>query len=51
MPNRSRWCEVKPCEVSKAAHDRGYGKLDEIWPINRQLQDKRWFDITKYVHG
>ena len=51
VPSRSRWCEVKPCEVSKAAHDRGYGTLDEIWPMNRQPQEKPWFDITKYVHG
>ncbi len=32
MPNRWRWSEVKACEVSKAAHERGYGTLDEVWP-------------------
>jgi hypothetical protein len=31
--------EVKVCEVSKAAYQRGYGTLDEIWPfeISRNL--------------
>jgi hypothetical protein len=28
--NRWRWSEVKACEVSKAAHKRGYGTLDEV---------------------
>ncbi len=28
--NRGRWADVKACVVSKAAHDRGYGTLDEV---------------------
>jgi hypothetical protein len=36
MPNRWRWRQVKVCEVSKVAHDRGYGTLDEICPTARQ---------------
>jgi hypothetical protein len=31
MPRR--WCEAKACKVSKAAHERGYGTLDEILPV------------------
>jgi hypothetical protein len=34
MPNRGRWRDVKPCAVSKAAHERGYGTLDEVWICN-----------------
>ena len=45
---RSRWCEAKPCEVSRAAYIRGYGTLDEIWPIRRQPHSGIWFDATRY---
>ena len=38
LPNIWKWREARPCEVSKAAHDRGYGTRDEIWAITRQLQ-------------
>jgi len=33
LPSVSRWRQAKACEVSKAAHDRGYGTLDEICPL------------------
>jgi len=38
-PTRWNWLPVRACEVSKAAHNRGYGTLDEIWPqaIQRNL--------------
>lgn len=36
-----RWNEVKACEVSKAAYDRGYGTPEEIVPISNQPQDTR----------
>src|SRR5271168_1667164 len=48
-PSRWRWREVKVCEVSKAAHSRGYGTLDEIRPSTRQPPDEPWFDITRYI--
>ncbi len=31
--NVSRWREVQPCEVSRAAHKRGYGTQEEVSPI------------------
>lgn len=40
FPSRWRWSEVKPYEVSKAAHDRGYGTVDEIWPVSRQPEQE-----------
>ncbi len=30
VPNRERWADVKPCAITKAVHDRGYGTLDEV---------------------
>jgi len=50
VPSCGRRREVKACEVSKAAHNRGYGTLDEIWPISRRPQDEPRFDVTKYVN-
>lgn len=32
-PSISKWRQAKACQVSKPAHDRGFGTLDEIWPI------------------
>lgn len=29
-----RWSEVKACEISKAAYDRGYGTCDEVVSID-----------------
>jgi hypothetical protein len=29
-----KWNEVKACEVSKSAYDRGYGTFDEVVPID-----------------
>src|SRR5579863_1613450 len=36
FPSVWKWCEAKPCEVSKGAHSRGYGMLDEVWPVTRR---------------
>jgi hypothetical protein len=41
--------EVKACEVSKAAYDRGYGTADEIFIIDQDRQDEWTFDASRYV--
>lgn len=47
VPNRWRWREVKTCEVSKAAHHRGYGSHDEIRPLTRRLGGESWLGIHR----
>lgn len=47
---RWRWSEVKACEVSKAAYDRGYGTPDEVMTINPQACDNRSVDVSRYVN-
>jgi hypothetical protein len=42
LPNIWKWAKAKPCDVSKAAHKRGYGTLDEIWPLSRQPLHDSW---------
>ncbi|MGA8272718.1 MAG: hypothetical protein WB919_14250 [Candidatus Sulfotelmatobacter sp.] len=49
-PSSWRWREAKACAISKAAHDRGYGTVGEIWPIIRPPQGESRFDITEYVN-
>lgn len=49
-PSCFRWLQAKPCEVSKEAHERGYGASHEIWPAERQPQLQQWFDVSKYVN-
>ena len=44
-----RWSEVKTCEVSNAAYERGYGSPDEITPIHHQPQEAWSFDVSKYL--
>jgi hypothetical protein len=41
---------MKICEVSKRAHDRGYGTAAEIVLENCHLKDAWEFDITKYLN-
>lgn len=42
-----RWSDVKACEISKAAYDRGYGTRDEIAPMARPRNT--WsFDAPEY---
>jgi hypothetical protein len=47
--SRWRWNEVKTCEVSRAAHDRGYGTAEEIVEMNHQPREAWTFDIAKYL--
>jgi len=45
-----RWSEVKTCEVSPMAYERGYGTVDEIVPLNQS--NEPWaFDAAKYLDG
>jgi hypothetical protein len=41
---------MKSCEVSKRAHDRGYGSTDEIVLENYHLKDDWSFDVAKYLN-
>ncbi|MFZ0732773.1 MAG: hypothetical protein WAM79_10660 [Candidatus Sulfotelmatobacter sp.] len=50
LPSVSKWRRAKACEVSKPAHDRGYGALDEIWPIASPPADELGFEIPKNAH-
>ncbi|HEX4425576.1 MAG TPA: hypothetical protein VH079_09255, partial [Terriglobales bacterium] len=45
-----KWSEMKSCEVSKRAHDRGYGSTDEIVLENYHLKDDWSFDVAKYLN-
>jgi len=49
VPRRWKSDELRAFEVSKAAHDRGYGRLGEIWPRTRRPQDQPCFEITRQV--
>lgn len=45
-----RWSEVKVCEVSSAAYDRGYGTAEEILSVDEPREP--WsFDSEKYLNG
>src|SRR5579864_9367271 len=44
-PNVSRWREVRACEVSRTAHQRGYGSLHEVSPINRATSAPWFFSV------
>lgn len=50
IPRRSRWREARACEISKAAHLRGYGALGEICP-SPPAEPQTWFDINKYLNA
>lgn len=47
--SRWRWSEVKACEVSKVAHDRGYGTAEELVQVNKPPRETWSFDIGKYI--
>ena len=47
--SRWRWKEVKTCEISRAAYDRGYGSAEQVVEINNQAQEPWTFDIVKYL--
>ena len=38
--SRWRWSEMKTCEVSKGAYDRGYGTPEEILPVTNQPRNE-----------
>jgi hypothetical protein len=42
---------MKICEVSKRAHDRGYGRVDEIVLENCPLKEACSFNIAKYLEN
>jgi hypothetical protein len=44
-----KWREVKTCEVSKAAYDRGYGTAHEIFLIHREREEDWACDVSRYV--
>jgi hypothetical protein len=44
-----RWSEVKACEVSKAAYDRGYGTGDEILLIDARPRTTWAVDVFEYL--
>ena len=41
---------MKTCEVSKAAHARGYGTQDEIYVVCQKPREECVFDITAYLN-
>lgn len=49
MAIRMRWNDVKKCEVSKAAYERGYGAPNEIFPIENESADLPPLDVAKYL--
>ena len=42
-----RWSEMKACEISKAAYDRGYGTRDEVVSIDAQPRNVRAVDVSE----
>jgi hypothetical protein len=49
--SRWKWIEVRSCEVSKAAYERGYGTPEEIVPLNVRAQDSLPFDVSRYFNN
>jgi hypothetical protein len=49
VPSRWKSSETKPCEVSKIAHDRGYGTQEEIHLVHSHPREAFTFDITRYL--
>lgn len=44
--SRWKWREVRACEVSKAAYDRGYGTVDEIFMIEPAPRQAWAFEVS-----
>lgn len=42
-----KWSEVKACEISKAAYDRGYGTRDEVVSIDARPRDVWAVDVSE----
>ncbi len=47
--SRWEWSEVKTCEVSRGAYDRGYGNAEDVVEVNDQPREPWTFDIAKYI--
>lgn len=47
--SRWKWSEVKTCEVSRAAYDRGYGTAEQIVQMNNPPREPWTVDIAKYL--
>ena len=50
VATRRRWNEVRTYEVSKAAHDRGYGTPEEIVAMSNHPTAVSRFDVTSYLN-
>ena len=48
-PRVWKWSEVKACEISKAAYDRGYGTCDEVVSMNTRPRDGWAVDVSEYL--
>lgn len=48
---RSRWksSEVKTCDVSSEAYERGYGTPDEVLLVDEQRREDGVFDVARYL--
>jgi hypothetical protein len=46
-----KWSEMKICVVSKRAHDRGYGTVDEIVFENDRPKEVWEFDAARYLNS
>lgn len=47
----TRWksSEVKTCDVSREAYERGYGTTDEISLVDERRQQDEMFDVARYL--
>lgn len=48
-----RWksSEVKTCDVSREAYERGYGTVDEISLVDERRQQNEVFDLSRYLYN
>jgi hypothetical protein len=49
VASRWKWNEVKICDVSKTAYDRGYGTPEEIVLLNTQPRETWSIDVDRYL--
>lgn len=49
VKSRWKWREVKACEVSTAAYDRGYGTADEIFLVHQERGAGWDWDLSRYI--
>lgn len=48
--SRWRWRQVKECQVTRQAYDRGYGSIPEVRPNACEVRNEASADSRKYVH-